>query len=78
MLELLIQDGAEILTKVVHPAVTPANLPQFFLDHLTHDLNLLSKVLGISTDDTALIIHLILKGMHDFPQSGLLRKNCNS
>ncbi|XP_065899490.1 E3 ubiquitin-protein ligase rnf213-alpha-like isoform X3 [Dysidea avara] len=65
-----VADGAEILTKVVHPAVTPANLPQFFLDHLTHDLNLLSKVLGISTDDTALIIHLILKGMHDFPQSG--------
>jgi len=68
----LFQDSAEVLNKVVHPAVTPANFPQYFLEHLTHDLNLLSKVLGISADDATLIIHLILKGMHDFPQSGLL------
>jgi len=56
---------------VVHPTVTPANLPQFFWDHLIHDFNLLSKVLGISVDDATLVIHLILKGMHEFPQSGL-------
>ena len=68
----LFQDSTEALSKVVHPAVTAANLPQYFLEHLTHGLDLLSKVLGISADDATLIIHLILKGMHDFPQSGLL------
>jgi len=60
---------------VVHPAVTATNLPQYFLEHMIYGLELLSKVLGISADDATLIIHSILKEMHDlhdFPQSGLL------
>lgn len=68
-----LQDSTKDLANVVHPAIIHTDLPQFFLDHLTHDLDVLSQVLGTSTDDAALIIHIILKGMHDFPQSGVLK-----
>jgi len=48
----------------VHPSITPEHLPQFFWEHVVHDLEVMSEVLGISVDDTYLITHLILKEMH--------------
>ena len=68
----------ECIKKAVSPPVKVKQLPQFFWDHLTYDLDLLSKALGLSTDDTTLIIHLILKGMQDeaFPDPGFLG-HCN-
>ena len=49
----------------VHPTINPEELQQFFMHHLMRDLELLSKVIGYSVDDAALIVHLILQKMHN-------------
>ena len=55
---------------VVHPTVSFEDLPQFFWLHLMRDLEMLSKVIGYSVDDTALLVHLILKGMYKHTYTG--------
>ena len=54
----------------MHTAMEREEMPQFFWDHLTRDLSVLSRILEISTDDATLIVHLILKEMNDKPCSG--------
>ena len=54
-----------MLSSITHPFVKPGDLPQFFWEHLKQDLNLLSKVIGRSVDDAALLIHLILQRMYN-------------
>ena len=48
----------------------PEDLPQFFWQHLIRDLDILSKAIGYSVDDAALIVHLILQGMHKSTYTG--------
>ena len=54
----------------VHPTINPGELQQFFRQHLMRDLELLSKVIGYSIDDAALIVHLILQKTHSSPWTG--------
>ena len=54
----------------IHPTVKPEDLQQFFWQHLIRDLELLSKVIGYSVDDAALIVHLILQGVHNSTCTG--------
>ena len=58
------------MSSITHPVVKPEELPQFLWQHLTRDLDLLSKVIGRSVDDAALLIHLILQGMYNSTYSG--------
>ena len=55
---------------VIHPTVKPEDLPQYFWQHLIRDLGLLSKVIGYSVDDAALIVHLILQKIHNSQWTG--------
>ena len=56
----------------MHPTVRLEDLSQFFQQHLIRDLEMLSKAVGYSIDDTALIVHLILKGMYKHAYTGKL------
>ena len=41
----------------------PAELAQFFWQHLEHDISILGKAVGKSEDDACLLLHLILRNM---------------
>ena len=45
----------------MHPTVPGDYLAQFFWEHLQRDMEVLSKSLNLSKDDTALIVHSILR-----------------
>ena len=45
----------------MHPNVPSDYLAQFFWEHLQRDMEVLSKSLNLNKDDTALIVHSILK-----------------
>lgn len=49
------------LTQLVKVAVRPRDLPEFFWCHLESDMELLGSVTGKSIDDSAIIVHLVLK-----------------
>jgi hypothetical protein len=48
---------------LIKSQVRAQEMSQFFWHHLEHDINILSKAIGKSTDEACLIIHLILKGI---------------
>ena len=54
----------------MHPSVTPEHLPQFFWEHVVHDVEVIAEVQGISIDDAYLITHLVLNEMHNHPKLG--------
>ena len=41
--------------------IRPAGLPLFFWQHLEHDIDILSRALGKSKDESCLVLHMILK-----------------
>ena len=45
----------------MHPNVPGDYLAQFFWEHLHKDMEMLSKSLNLNKDDTALIVHSILR-----------------
>ena len=45
----------------MHPNVPGDYLAQFFWEHLQRDMEVLSKSLNLNKDDTALIVHSVLK-----------------
>ena len=51
------------LADLVKPHVNPNNLPEFFWMHLNKDIEQLSRVTGKSVDESAIIIHLVLRGI---------------
>ena len=51
------------LADLVKPRVNPNNLPEFFWMHLNKDIEQLSRVTGKSLDESAIIIHLVLRGI---------------
>ena len=58
------------LAGLVYPNVPIDYLAQFFWEHLQRDMEVLSKSLNLNNDDTALIVHSILKHisqLQDYP-----------
>ena len=55
------QSAMEGLIQLVKVDVRPQNLPEFFWRHLEQDIELLEKAMGKSMDDSAIIVHLVLK-----------------
>ena len=51
----------EGLTQLVKVDVHPQDLPEFFWYHLEKDMELLGAATGKSVDDSAIIVHLVLK-----------------
>lgn len=55
------QAVTEGLLELVKPTLRANELPEFFWGHLEKDLLLLSKALGKSVDEAAIVVHLVLK-----------------
>ena len=53
--------ATEGLLELVKPTLHPNELPEFFWGHLEKDLQLLSKALGKSMDEAAIVVHLVLR-----------------
>ena len=53
---------------MVHPNVPADYLAQFFWEHLQRDMEVLSKSLNLSIDDTTLIVHSILQHISQLQQ----------
>ena len=51
----------EGLIQLVKVDIRPQDLPEFFWRHLERDMELLGKATGKSVDDSAIIVHLVLK-----------------
>ena len=43
----------------------PQELPEFFWSHLEKDIELLARTLGRNQEEAAIVVHLVLKKMHD-------------
>jgi len=53
---------------LVNPNLPGEYLAQFFWEHLQKDLEVLSKALNLNHDDTALIVHSILRYISQLQQ----------
>ena len=51
----------EGLTQLVKAGVRPRDLPEFFWRHLERDVELLGRATGKSIDESAIIVHLVLR-----------------
>ncbi len=51
------------LAALVNPQVNPNSLPKFFWKHLQKDIAHLSRVTGKGLDESAIIIHLVLRNI---------------
>ena len=51
----------EGLIQLVKVDIRPQDLPEFFWHHLERDMELLGKATGKSVDDSAIIVHLVLR-----------------
>ena len=62
----------------MHPTVPGDYLAQFFWEHLQRDMEVLSKSLNLNKDDTALIVHSILRHISQLQHyPGNLAKHCS-
>ena len=52
----------------MHPDIPGDYLAQFFWEHLQRDMELLSKSLNLSKDDTTLIVHFVLRHISQLQQ----------
>ena len=59
--------------QMVVPRIAPGHAAQFFWQHIQHDLQVLQRVLGRSTDDVFLVLHHVCHLMA-WTQTGLLIK----
>ena len=57
----LYQHAIEGLLDLTKGKVRPADLPFFFWQHLQCDIDILSRAIGKSKDESCLILHMILK-----------------
>ena len=55
------ESATEGLLELVKPTVRANELPEFFWGHLKKDLQLLSTALGKSTEEAAIVVHLVLQ-----------------
>lgn len=60
----------DILASATHPVVRPEDMSTYFWKHLVHDIDVLSKAIGHSVDETTLVIHLILQEMYNSTYNG--------
>ena len=51
----------EGLTQLVKVDIRPSNLPEFFWCHLERDMELLGRAIGKNMDESAIVVHLVLK-----------------
>lgn len=51
----------EGLIQLVKVDIRPKDLPEFFWHHLERDMELLGAATGKSVDDSAIIVHLVLR-----------------
>lgn len=51
----------EGLIQLVKADIRPQEMPEFFWHHLEEDMELLGSATGKSTEESAIIIHLVLK-----------------
>ena len=51
----------EGLIQLVKVDIRARDLPEFFWHHLERDMELLGKATGKSVDDSAIIVHLVLR-----------------
>ena len=51
----------EGLTQLVKVGVRPQELPEFFWHHLERDVELLGRATGKSVDESAIVVHLVLR-----------------
>lgn len=66
---------ANALVELVKPRENVNNLPEFFWMHLKKDIEQLSQVTGRGLEDSAIIIHLVLRGI--LTNESPTRKNNN-
>ena len=52
----------------MHPDIPGDYLAQFFWEHLQRDMEVLSKSLNLSKDDTTLIVHSVLRHISQLQQ----------
>ena len=57
----LFQSAMEGLVQLVKVGVRPQDLPEFFWHHLERDMELLGSAIGKSMDESAIIVHLVLR-----------------
>ena len=48
------------MSRLIHPRIPQEQVADFLWEHLQHDLDVVSRAIGRSTDDSALTIHRIL------------------
>ena len=48
------------MSRLIHPPIPQEQVANFLWEHLQRDLEVLSRAIGRSTDDSALTIHRIL------------------
>ena len=58
---VIFQNAMEGLIQLVKVDIRSQDLPEFFWHHLERDMELLGKATGKSVDDSAIIVHLVLK-----------------
>ena len=58
---MISQSAMEGLTQLVKVGVRPQDLPEFFWHHLERDVELLGRAMGKSMDESAIMIHLVLR-----------------
>ena len=58
---VLSQSAMEGLVQLVKVGVHPQGLPEFFWRHLERDMELLGSAIGKSMDESAIIVHLVLR-----------------
>ena len=58
---VLSQSAMEGLVQLVKVGVHPQGLPEFFWHHLERDMELLGSAIGKSMDESAIIVHLVLR-----------------
>ena len=51
------------LARLVKPSIKPQLLPEFFWMHLKKDIDHLSRVTGKGLEESAIIVHLVLRKM---------------
>ncbi len=57
------EDFIASLSQLVKPFVHPPHLPEFFWMHLRRDLHQLSSLTGKGLEQSAIIVHLVLKNI---------------
>ncbi len=59
------------ISALIHPAVQPAQVPEFLWQHMLCDLEVISSALGHSVEDSATCLHLLIQHLPSPPPGGV-------